>query len=275
MLKKTLITLLLSLILTSQSHGFQSDYITYEWLVNVGLKTGYTDHVPHWRRFFNTVKVRGFLECGLGFSTAYFLNHADRVVSIEYVTPGYDDKWYQDCLTLYSDRPNWIPMKYNSDLRSNSFNNACSYQCEMHKDYALIDSTYLKELFQHFKTVIKKAEAENYPIDVAFVDPGIFIRGDMVKLLLALKIPIVATHDTDSDRGTEEEKNLYGWNKVITPPNYVKIYLPGGQGTTFWISEELPHVIASMQAYRDNIQQLLDLGIYHLHDLKDIADDMP
>ena len=46
--------------------------------------------------------------------------------------------------------------------------------------------------------------------------------------------------------GVNEEKNLYGWNKVETPPNYIKIYIPFGQGTTFWISDKLPNVIASM-----------------------------
>ena len=275
MFKKIAFSLLSLIAAASYSYGTHSDYITYDWLTDVAVQTGYTDHVPHWRRLFNTTKVNGFLECGCGYSTAYFLDNAEKVISIEYIDLGLNDKWYQECLSLYSDRTNWIPMTYNADRRSNSFNNACAYQCSTHQDYALIDAVYLKELFQHFKTEIKSAEANGYPIDVAFVDPGVYVRGDMVKLLLAHKIPIVAAHDTASDYGTEEKANLYGWNKVSTPPSYVKIHIPFGNGTTFWISKQLPDVIASMQDYRDQILQLKDLGFnLSIEDLTQIADEI-
>jgi hypothetical protein len=261
MLRKILLSILTGLTFVSYAQGESSDYITYEWLINLGRETGYTDHITHWRRLFNTMKVRGFLECGCGYSTGYFLDNANLVISIEYINPGCGTEWYYKCLSIFSDKANWIPMTYNEDLRSNSFNNACAYQCSTHADYSLIDAVYLKELYKHFKTQIEMARSQGNQIDVAFVDPGVFIRGDMVKLLLSQKIPIVAAHDTASDNGTEETHNLYGWNKVSTPPDYVKIYVPFGQGITFWISEELPAVIQSMQAYRDNIIMLQALGI--------------
>lgn len=274
MFKRFFIILLTSFILNSSSQAFEQDFITYEWLCDLGTRTGYTDHIPHWRRLFNTMKVRGFLECGLGYSTSYFLKNADKVISIEYITPDCGDKWYKECLNLFKDHENWIPLLYNAELRSNSFNNACAYQCYMHQDYALIDSIYIKELVQHFKSLIKKAEEENYEIDVAFVDPGIYIRGDMVNLLLDLQIPIVVSHHTEMDNGTEKG-NLYGWNKVKTPENYVKIYIPFGKGTTFWISNQLPNVITSIQAYRDSILHIIDLkGIVDIHDMKEIADEI-
>lgn len=245
--------ILTTMALFSAAHGLESDFITYEWLVSNAAETSYTDHIPHWRRLFNTMKVRGFIDCGCGFSTKYFLDNCDKVISIEYINPGYGPLWFNHCLTLFEGVNNWIPMTYNEDLRSNSFNNACAYQCSMHKDYALIDSSYLKELDQHFKGLIKDAKDGGYDIDVAFVDPGIYIRGDLVKVLLANKIPVVAAHDTASDYGTKEIENLYGWNKVVTPPDYVKIHIPFGQGTTFWINKKLPDVIASMIGYRNNI----------------------
>ncbi len=250
MFKKAITCLFFSLSQMTAVYS-SSDFITYEWLTDLADKTSYTDHIPHWRCLFNTMKIRGFLECGCGYSTAYFMDHADKVISIEYITPGYGDKWYQECLTLFADRSNWIPMTYNADFRSNSFSNACAYQCSTHQDYALIDPTYLKELDQHFKQLINTSKSYGYPVDVAFVDPGVYVRGDLVKMLLANKVPIVAAHDTISDNGTHEKQNLYGWNKVVTPPNYVKIYIPFGQGTTFWISDQLPAVIATMKAYRD------------------------
>jgi len=253
--------MLSSLAITTGASGGSSEFITYEWLTDQSVIYGYTDHIPHWRRLFNTTKVRGFLDCGCGFSSAYFMDNADQVISVEYINPGYGDKWYQDCLIIFADRTNWIPMLYNADLRSNSFNNACAYQCSMHKDYALIDPTYLKELNQHFKLLIDNAKLGGYDIDVAFVDPGIYLRGDLVKLLLANKVPVVAAHDTASDYGIQETENLYGWNKVVTPPDYVKIRIPYGQHTTFWINKKFPIIIASMVAYRDAIIQLQESGV--------------
>lgn len=276
MFKKAALLFFSCLNLASTANGTTSDFITYKWLTEKTLDTPSTDYIPHWRRLFNTMKVRGFLECGCGFSSGYFMDNADKVISIEYISPGYGDRHYQEYLNLFSDRSNWIPMTYNADLRSNSFNNACAYQCSMHKDYAFIDATYLKELYQHFKTQIKNAQQNGYDIDVAFVNPGVYVRGDMVKLLLALKIPIVVAHDTASDAGNEETENLYGWNKVVTPFNYVKIYIPFGQGTTFWISNQLPEIIASMQEYRDKIIQLQEMGfVVGYGDLTTLADEMP
>lgn len=257
MIKKflLLVTTCFSLALSAES---PSAFITYDFLMKVALESSYTDHIPHWRRLFNTMHVRGFLECGCGFSTKYFIDNADKTISVEYVNPGYGDKWYQDCLKLFADKSNWIPMLYNADFRSNSFNNACAYQCATHKDYALIDATYMKELYKHFSDIKADASAGGYDIDVAFVDPGVYLRGDMAKLLLTLQIPVVAAHDTASDYGTDEESNLYGWNKIYTPYNYVKIYIPFGQGTTFWVNDQYPDVIASLQAYRDSIIELQD-----------------
>lgn len=272
MLKKLLLLTLSCLSMTLNAES-PSDFITYKWLTETPEMGTYTDHIPHWKRLFNATKVRGFLECGCGYSSRYFMDHSDKLISIEYITPGYGDAWYRDCLTLYADRTNWIPILYNQDLRSNSFNNACAYQCSEHLDYALIDGTYLKELYKHFKSVIADAQTNNYNIDVAFVDPGVYVRGDMVKLLLALQVPIVVAHDTASDRGIDEEANLYGWNKVITPANYAKIYIPHGTGTTFWIKDQLPDVIAAMTKYRDNILLLQALGVTVTYDtLTTLAD---
>lgn len=275
MAKKTIPLFFLFLVISSSLRGYQSDFITYEWLISNAKTSGYTDHVPHWRRLFNTIKVRGFLECGCGYSTSYFLDHAEKVISIEYITPGYGDDWYQVCLSLFADRPNWLPMTYNEQFRSNSFNNACAYQCAMHQDYALIDSTYLQELDQHIKGQIARAKEGGYDIDVAFVDPGVYIRGDLVKILLANNVPIVAAHDTGADLENRENNELYGWNKVMTPPNYVKIHIPFGQGTTFWVNSDFPVVIASLLAYRQAIIQASENGLnLRNKELTQIA-DMP
>lgn len=277
MFKHKLGLLLSTLIITLSSHAYgdQTDFITYEWLTE-GDQSIYHDHLPHWKRLFNTTKVRGFIECGCGFASKYFMEHTDKVVSIEYINSGYDNSKYLAFVEIYKDQANWIPVLYNADMRSNSFNNACAHQCATHLDYALVDAAYVRELYQHFKKIIVKAQSENYDIDAAFVNPGMFLRGDLVKLLLAHKIPIVAAHGTSSDQGAEEKANLYGWNKVTTPANYEKIYIPFGQGTTFWVSDQLPDLIASLQEYRDNIIKLTDLGYgISFDDIKQIANEVP
>ena len=121
----------LSLALIAEAYCGKSDFITYEWLIDTAQKTGYTDHIPHFRRLFNTLKVRGFLECGCGFSTKYFMDNCDEVTSIEFMTKGTSDIWFNECLRLYSDCSNWVPLAYNADLKNDSFDNACGYQCSI------------------------------------------------------------------------------------------------------------------------------------------------
>jgi hypothetical protein len=238
--------------------GDESDFITYEWLLECGKNTSYTDHISHFRRLFNTMKVRGFLECGCGFSTKYFIDNCDKVISIEFMTPGTGDAWFKDCLRLYKDCKNWVPLAYNADHRDISFNNACGYACAEHKDYSLIDPSYLSRLDLYFKNQIAIARQEGKDIDVAFVDAGVYTRGDMVKVLLANKVPIVIAHDTIFDYGSEVNEGLYAWFVVRTPDDYEKIYIPFGEGTTFWIRKNLPHVIKSITDYRNMIPEHAD-----------------
>lgn len=257
---------------TPLSYSNECDFITYDWLINCAQQSHYTDHIPHFRRLFNTLKVRGFLECGCGYSTKYFLDNCDKVISIEFMTPGTNDLWFKECLKLYKNCTNWVPFAYNADHKSESFNNACGYQCATHKDYALIDSRYLNELYLYFKNQINISHQEGKDIDVAFVDPGVYIRGDMVRVLLSLKVPIVIAHDTSTDVGSDVNEGLYGWFKVKTPFDYEKIYIPWGKGTTFWIKKDLNDVIASLQYYRNLIIQFENENRLSYETLKEIAD---
>ncbi len=260
-------------LLSSKGHAIEVNSITYDWLVDLAMYSEYTDHVPHFKRLFNTIKVRGMLECGCGYATKFFLDHCEKVVSIEFFNPGNDDLWFMECLKLYEDCLNWIPIAYNYDHANKSFNNACGYQCTAHQDYALIDARYMVSLKRLFKDHLLIALEEGKEIDVAFVDPGVYIRGDMVKVLLELEVPIVIAHDT-SMKGTTDD-DLYGWTKVKTPSNYEMIMIPSGKGTTFWINKQLPHVIASITAYRDAIvDRMREKGkAFTIYDVKDLGSD--
>lgn len=258
--------------LTSMTYSNESDFITYDWLLICADKTSYTDHIPHFRRLFNTIKVRGFLECGCGYSTKYFLDHCDKVVSIEFMNPGTGDLWFNECLKLYKDYANWVPLIYNANHKDVSFNNACGYACSKHRDYALIDPQYLGSLDRYFKNQLAIARQEGKDIDVAFVDPGVYVRGDMVKVLLANQVPIVVAHDTANDVGSDVDEGHYVWFVVKTPPDYEKLYIPFGTGTTFWISKNLPNVIASITAYRDMLLQASKEGRISYTEITNIAD---
>lgn len=250
----------------------QSDFITCDWLMMCSKNTMYTDHVPHFRHLFNTIKVNGFLECGCGFSTKYFIDNAQKVISIEFMTPGTGDFLYNEAKRLFSASPNWTSTIYNADLKNESFNNACAYQYITHKDYALIDSHYVSDLEKYLKTQLETARQDGHAIDVAFVDPSVCVRGDMVKIFLENKVPIIVAHDTATDSASETTEGLYEWFKVKTPSDYEKISLPFGQGTTFWISKNLSEVIDSMQKYRDRLFERGIKGALKIEELKEIAD---
>ena len=234
----------------------QADQITYEWLVDQGNTTGYTDHIVHFRKIFELIKVRTFLEFGVGFSTKYFLDHCDKVISVEFVTDGYSPIWQQECLHLYQNSSNWVSISYfsgyNGDMNwapykymgSEAVFKANAYQCSTHKNYALIDDFYLIELDAFIKNVFK-----SHNITITFVDPGIYLRGDLVQLLFN-QSPIIIAHDTFF-RADGIKDDVYGYSRIATPSNYREIYLPGGQGTTVWIqiNDKTQELIQQLEDY--------------------------
>ena len=230
--------------------------ITYEWLSEEGNRTGYTDHVHHFCELFKQVNVKNFLEFGLGFSTKYFLDHCQKVISVEFITEGYGPDWMKTCLHAYAEFPHWIPIAYFSSFSgdyswapykyfgSEQVHTAASYQCSSHKNYALLDASYLKELDTMLTNLIKC-----HQIDCAFVDAGIYLRGDLVSLLFH-KVPIILAHDTMC-RQLNMQEDVYGYSRIITPVDYEEIAIASGKGTTIWIHKQpsLEGVIQAMKTY--------------------------
>lgn len=249
-----------SVVADSNTQINNAEEITYDWLVNAGTRFGYTDHIPHFKKLFNAFNVRTFFEFGVGFSTKYFLDCCDKVISVEFVTPGYGPEWLKSCLSLYQDYSNWVPIVYftgyQEDVKwapykyigSDSVYTAASYQCATHKNYAVIDDFYLKEL-EAF--ISRLAKSNN--IDVAFVDAGIYLRGDMVQLLFD-KVPVIVAHDT-AVRSAGIVDDVYGYSRIKTPDNYEEIYIPVGQGTTIWIvkKDSFQGLTEAMKKYAEGI----------------------
>src|SRR6185369_14286485 len=100
---------------------------------------------------------------------------------------------------------------------------------------------YLIDLGEYVNNLRKNSEA---PIEVAFVDPGIYLRGDLVETCLQLKIPVVVLHDAESFwvnsitcAARRMDDNVYGLFKIREHKEYTRIFLPPGAGTMFWIHE--------------------------------------
>ena len=222
------------------------DEITYEWLLKTGNETGYTDHIAVFKKIFQKTRVKNLLEFGMGYSTKYFLDVCTKVISVEFISSGYGADWYHRCVSLFREYPNWIPIVYFTGypqdtswapykyLGSESVHKAWSYQCSTHKNYALIDDFYLTEL-NAFITNLTKTR----PIDLAFVDSGLLLRGDLVQLCFN-KSPIILAHNT-SARVQTLASDDYGYSRVVAPDNYEEIFIPLGCGITAWVKKEAPY----------------------------------
>jgi hypothetical protein len=236
----------------------QPSQITEEFLTS-GPCSYYTDHVPCFKRVFNKMHVRTFLEFGLGYSTKFFMDHCDQVVSVEIITPGTGPEWMKHCLGLYRDCKNWIPIAFfsgkglDTNWASHKFiarrgvYDAAAYQPPNKAHYALIDSSYLEDLDRFVKEQLSK-----HQIDIAFVDSGVYIRGDLVQTCLNNQIPIVAAHDISNRTNRDpNEPCLYGYNWIVVPDNYIEIHINRGMGTAFWIIKEDKYleVIKELQEY--------------------------
>ena len=213
------------------------------------------DLIPHFEELFKQTRVKTLIEFGMGPLTADFLDSCNKVISIEFVTPGYGPGNYLTQLEHYREAANWIPVVYFSAfsgdtnfapykyLGSESVYRAASYQCATHKDYSLIDPFYLTELSAFVGNFVRF-----HRIDVAFVNSfGIYNRGDLVQVLFE-KVPIIVAYDTNVRK---DENDLYGYSRLKTPENYEEIYIPTGRGTTLWIDkkEKFQQLIQNIKDY--------------------------
>ena len=214
--------MLIAMVFTSIVHGSEkTGSETY-------LSNPYTDHVRVFEKIFSTVKVHNFLEFGMGIGTKFFLDNCDRVVSVELVIKSREKDilpWLPHCTKLYSSYNNWVPgvmsMSEKCDRAS------CIAQKYKHAP--------LEEAAECFKEIDFLCEGlcAHQKFDVAFVDPGIFLRGDLVRALFG-RVDIIVAHDSNDTR--------YGYCKA-EDERYVKIVDKRGQGTTVWINKNKPDEI--------------------------------
>ncbi len=238
---KTKILIFVLCLFSLTAHSNPSDFLTDDYLIN----DDYTDHIENFKRLMGPIHIHSFLEFGLGYGTKFFLDHCDEVTSLEFVLPDpsiepcdrcarlYEsDRWYNQCLQLFEEYANWHPLLC---LSSPFIQEADIISHQKSQDPALIDASYLLELKYLCDELFSKKTYE-----MAFVDPGIHMRGDLVNELFG-RVPIIVAHDTNC----ANEK--YGWSKIQTPCNYEKIHFSNGMGTTFWVSQEKKEVIRALK----------------------------
>src|SRR5579872_2839991 len=178
-----------------------ADQITYDFLVEQGRNAGYCDHIRYFKDIFEKIKVKTLLEFGLGYSTKYYLDHCTKVLSVEFITGGYGPSWMKKCLELYRGYTNWVPIAYFSDYKgdmswspykyigSEGVAKASHYQSTTYKSYSSVDNFYLNELTTFVKNLTKYNK-----IEIALVDPGNYLRGELVQMLFDKSPIILANH---------------------------------------------------------------------------------
>lgn len=235
--------------------------ITEEFLTQTGDSVHYTEHVGHLKHVFQKMPIRTFMEFGVGFSTKYFIDKSQHVISVEFVTPGTGPEWIKYCLQLYRNYTNWTPIVYFSGqgldtswapkkyIGLDSVYHAAAYQPAHRLSYAPIDASFLDDL-----EIFVEKQCSLYDIDMAFVDCGVCLRGDLVQVLFN-KVPIIAAHDV-APKERRHLDDVYGYGRIVVPDNYIEIYVPKGMGTAFWIKNEYAYqeVIKELQSYVKSIK---------------------
>ncbi len=230
------------LLLFTAGHAItKADEITYEFLLETGEKSGYCDHVFVFKKIFETVPIKVMLEFGLGYSTKYFLDHCSKVISVEFISPGWAPDWMRQCLELYREYSNWIPISYFSGYRgdyswaqykffgTDGFYKAGNHFASTGQSYQEIEPSYSKELATFINNLSKYNK-----FDVALVDPGSVLRGEIVQLLFD-KVPLIVSTDAAS---THAGHDCYGFKKVKVPSHYEEIYIPYGKGIAVWVQKK-------------------------------------
>ena len=188
---------------------------------------GAQDWVPYFNTIFNTVQIDSVLEFGLGAGTKFLCDYVKDVVSVELSLGDYNLEWTEKTKEQLKEYDNW---KLNYIQVPDEI--IASNQDAIDNRYPLKDTSYLPVLEGLVSEFLTQKE-----YDIIFIDPGIHNRGDIVNMAFG-HAPIVAAHDTD--RTGRVLENIYGYNIVTPPENYVEIHKNELYcGTTFWVDSSV------------------------------------
>lgn len=234
-MSKMMKILLLMIWCKSALFSVELDDIDYNFLVS----NPWTDSAQHFRKLFHHAHIGSLLEFGIGYSTKYLLDHCEKVTTCEILLPGQTAYKFYHILDVLGEYPNWKPILKHGNF---SMQKANLFSVDYRKDPALQDATYILEIKEICDDLFRDEQFE-----VAFVDPGFHMRGDLVNELFD-RVPIIVAHDTNI------APEIYGWNKIYTPSNYEKIIFTEGQGVTFWIQKDKTALISALGGRQPSVQ---------------------
>lgn len=212
-----------------------SNQLEYEQMLN----DPYTDHVQHFKKLFQKINVNSIIEFGVGNGTKYLLDNCKSVTSCSVVLKNSTEdwmeteEWFNRTVDLFRIYQNWTPILKYATIHMEVANQTARRNS---KDPALQDATYLLDIKDLCDELL-----QNKQYEMAFVDSGFHMRGDLVNELFD-RVPIIVAHDTNNS------PEIYGWNKIYTPSNYTKIVFQEGQGITFWVRQDRGDVILALGA---------------------------
>ncbi len=176
------------------------------------------DHYQDHKDIIKNYNVNSVIEFGVGEGTNVFLeNCKGKVTSVELLTTDYPkaellkistDEWIDYSIKQFKKYNNWNAVKY--EVQSGILD--AEYDVTGHGNNGVKrgDSPSNQEYIQELENLISTLNVLEY--DMAFVDAGIHLRGDIVNLLFN-KVNIITAHDFNT-------RNIYGYSRISIPQTY-------------------------------------------------------
>jgi len=181
-------------------------------------RTNCIDHSRDHEDIIKQYNINSVIEFGVGEGTNVFLeNCTGKITSVELYTADYDlakllkistDEWVDYSINQFKNYNNWNAVKYQvqSDIINAEYDVTGKGDRGVARGNAPSNINYIVEL----SNLIDTLNVSEY--DMAFVDPGIHLRGDIVNLLFN-KVNIITAHDFNT-------QNIYGYSRISAPNTY-------------------------------------------------------
>jgi len=176
------------------------------------------DHFQDHQDIIKQYNINSVIEFGVGEGTNVFLeNCIGKITSVELFTTNHTtaellkistDEWIDYSINQFEKYDNWNAVKY--DVQSPILNAEYDVTGKGNKGITRGNNPSSKEYIKELSGLIDTLNVSEY--DMAFVDPGIHLRGDIVNLLFN-KVNIITAHDFHT-------KEIYGYSRITIPTNY-------------------------------------------------------
>lgn len=176
------------------------------------------DHYQDHKDIITQYNINSVIEFGVGEGTNVFLeNCKGKITSVELYTTDYHkaellkistDEWIDYSIKQFKGYNNWNAIKY--EVQSSILDAEYDVTGRGENGVTRGDSPSNQEYIKELENLISTLNILEY--DMAFVDAGIHLRGDIVNLLFN-KIDIITAHDFNT-------RDIYGYSRILVPQTY-------------------------------------------------------